>query len=177
MKTGTSGSVEQQDERRRDVDGRDPGEHRDRHDAGEDDLRQVAGEVRLEAVDALDRGRRDLGARRAVGAARLRADAARRARASGPDSTLDAARRPATSNPHASAARPAKTSRRSSSAVETASSEAPSKARATTSREQRGLEQQEQGGDDPDRRVGREQHARRPCAAEQARVERAHGYG
>ena len=56
----------EQHERRRDVDRRDPRERRDGHDAGQHDLRQVPREVHLEAVHALNRGRRDLGARGAV---------------------------------------------------------------------------------------------------------------
>ena len=45
---------------RAEVDRGHPAEHGERHDACEHDLRQVAGEVALERVDALHRGRRDL---------------------------------------------------------------------------------------------------------------------
>ena len=64
------------------VDRRDEHEHRDRDVDGEDDLRQVAGERRLERVDAGDRRRRDLGALGAVERGRAdREAAARRGRA------------------------------------------------------------------------------------------------
>ena len=49
-------------------------EHGDGHDAGEHELRQVAGEVGLERVDALDRGRRDLACLGAVERGRLAAE-------------------------------------------------------------------------------------------------------
>ena len=60
MKTGTSGNVSEHHRRGREVDRRHPHEHRDGHDRGEHDLRQVPREVRLEPVDALDGGRRHL---------------------------------------------------------------------------------------------------------------------
>ncbi len=59
-----------------DVDPRRPGEHRDRHEAGEHDLGQVAAEVGLEPVHALNRGGGDLGALGAVERGRLGAQAA-----------------------------------------------------------------------------------------------------
>ena len=99
MKTGTSGSVSEHDQRRGEVDRRDPGQHGHRHDAGEQHLREVPGEVRLEGVDPLDRGRRDLGGVRSVESCRLSAKAiARRAPSSARRAPrrLPAARRPRT---------------------------------------------------------------------------------
>ncbi len=75
MKTGTSGSVSSISPRRDEIDAGHPGEHGHRHDDGEDELRQVAAEVRLEPVGAA-RGRgRDLGGVGAVEGERLVAQA------------------------------------------------------------------------------------------------------
>ena len=164
----------EQDERRRDVDGRDPREHRDRHDAGEHDLRQVAGEVRLEAVHALHRGRRDLGARGAVERDRLRAQPLLDEREPQLGEHVRRARLPATSKPQASTAARGEHDHERTSAVDTASSEAPSKARATTRASSVAWTSTSSAVAMPIATSTPRSVARRACAAEQARVERAH---
>ena len=62
---------ERHHERRLEVDRRHPRHDGERHDRREHDLRQVAGEVRLERLDALHRGGRDLAGLRPVGRRRL----------------------------------------------------------------------------------------------------------
>ena len=64
-------------ERRLQVDGRHPRHDHERDDRREHHLRQVAGEVGLERLDALHGGRGDLAGLRAVGRDRLRLQAAR----------------------------------------------------------------------------------------------------
>ena len=71
MKTGTSGSVSSISAGRDRVDRDDEPEHGHRHDDREHDLRQIAGEVGLEPVDALHGGRRDLAGLGAVERERL----------------------------------------------------------------------------------------------------------
>ena len=77
MKTGTSGSVSAMTS----ADSRStvghPCHDGERDDRREHDLRQVAGEVRLERLDALHRGRGDLAGLRPVGRRRLRRQPAR----------------------------------------------------------------------------------------------------
>jgi hypothetical protein len=64
-------------ERRFEVDRGHPRHDDEGHDRREHDLGQVAGEVRLERLDPLHRGRRDLAGLRAVGRRRLGLQAAR----------------------------------------------------------------------------------------------------
>ena len=73
MNTGTSGSVSNMISADSRSIGSDPEQHRDRHEAGEHDLGQVAGEIGLERLDALDRRRGDLARLGAVEGCRLRA--------------------------------------------------------------------------------------------------------
>ena len=176
MNTGTSGSVSEHDERPSRVDRADPAEHGERDDAREHDLRQVAGEVRLEAVHALDAGRHDLCASDAVECGRLRPQPPRdeldpklgqhvRRRSAardleGPREQPPAPRRRAASSATSGATAP------SGGAVERARDDP---------REQRRLHQHQQRRRDPEPDIDAEQHAHRPGAADEARVERAHG--
>ncbi len=170
---GHEGQRQQQDERRRDVDGRNPGQHRDRHDAREDDLGQVAREVRLEAVHTLNRGGRDLRARAAVTRCRLpqslfdqlQPQAGQNARRRLPSRDLESPREYGTAGEDKQEKKQRSRDRMERGAVERACDDAG---------EERRLEQQEQRRSDPDRRVDCEQHAHGPCAAQEAPVERAH---
>ena len=144
--------------------------------AGEHDLRQVAAEVRLEPVARPGpRPPRSRRSRRRRARPAGRAGAARRAPAAAPESTAAAARRPATSKPQASAPRAANASDEQD--------ERRARRRRATRRRRRGRRSARAASPgastssavaEPERGVGREQPARRPGAAEEARVERAH---
>ena len=182
MNSGHERQRREQHERRDEVDRGDPGEHSHRHDAREDDLRQVAREVRLEAVDALHSGRRDLGACGAVAAVGCLRRRGRRARASARRDTSDAARLPATSKPQAERGRaPRRPPTGGASSVETASSAAPSKARATTRASSVAWSSRSTAARDPDRRVDREKHrapaVRGGAGADRARARAAQAVG
>ena len=118
-------------ERGFEVDRRHPSDHRERHHRGEHELRQVAGEVRLERRDALDGGGRDLAGLRPVRRRRLVASRRSASASRSSERTLAAARRPATSIAHASAPRTANASASTISSSRTSARVAPSNARAT----------------------------------------------
>ena len=165
---------EQHDQRRLEVDDRDPARAPASGTiAGEHDLRQVAREVALERLDALHGGGGDLGALGAV----ERRSAARRSRRStsarrSSDSTLQAARRPATSIPHASAPRATKASTsRPSVEPRARASGAPWNARATIRASSVACSSTASARADAERGVDRQQRPRRPRAAQQPRVE------
>ena len=166
---------QQHDHRGLEVQKRDPGDHQERDDRREHDLRQVAREVAFERLYSLHRDGRDLGAAGAVdrrrmcpqsaldeGQAKLREDAPGRAAASD-------LHRPGERAPHRECdyeqgeLRPELAQRR---AVEGSRGDPG---------EHRRSEQHGEGGADPERGVEDQQRPRRLCPAEQARVESAHG--
>ena len=122
---------EQHDERRFEIDVGHPSHHGQRDHRGEDHLREVAGEVGLERVDALHRRGGDLTALDAIRCDRVATQPPATTSSRSSDSTLDAARRPATSIDHASTPRAAKRDASSARSSRSAASEAPSNARAT----------------------------------------------
>ena len=166
---------QQHDAGREEVDRRDERENGDGHDEREDDLREVAGERRLERLDARDRGGRDLGALRAV--ERRRRDGAassrrRRAEAARSRRRPRASRRPRSPTPRArarrrprraarGASRPRRATRPRTRAPRRAPGAPPGRGRAAPST-------------NAEHRVGDEQHPRRPRAAEEARIEEPH---
>ena len=174
MKTGTSGSVSSMHPGRERVDRGDEHEHGDGDGGGEEDLRQVAGERRLERVDAVHRGRRDL---RALGAVErrglvaqprldevepeLREDAGRRA----PPHGLEAPRGRRPGRDHGDEQHERQRHVRERRAAERARRDP---------REQHRLGEHEERRGEAERGVEPEEQPRRPCATEQARVEETH---
>ena len=156
------------------IDPRHPGQHGDRHDGRQHELRQVAGEVRLEAVDALDARGRDLGRLGAVEGRRCVAQAplgeldpepGQRRRSSAPAGHLEAPpQHPAQRERHGEEHDVGRDIGRRG-AVEGARDHRC---------EQRRLDQDQQRRAEPERDVGREQPAHRPRPPDEAPVERAH---
>ena len=146
-----------------------------RDDRGEHDLRQVAGEVRLERLDPLHRGRGDLAGLRPVGRGRLRRQPARDERQA--QLGEHARRRAPARDLHPPRQRaPAREGERQRDRV--ASQLARRRARegpGDDPRQQRGLEHDERGRDDAERGVHDQQRAHGPRAADEARIEGAHG--
>ena len=161
-------------QRRGQIDRGDPAEHGERHDAREHDLRQVAAEVRLEPIDALDAGRRDLGRLDAVERRRLCTEPSRYELE--PELGQDVGGRPRARELEAPREQP---SRREGERQQYEVGSDRAERRAVErlrddSREQRCLHEHEQRGRDPERHVDAEQHPDRPCTADEARVEGAH---
>ena len=132
MNSGTSGRVTSINRAAIGVDGQRPPDDHDGNDRSQDELGKIAREVRLERVDALHRGRCQLGALGAV-----------ERRGPSPQPLLDqleaqprehspAARRPATSKPQAHAPRSAARAATSATPAPTSASGAPSNPRAAT---------------------------------------------
>ena len=156
------------------VDRRDEHEHRDRHDHGEDDLREVAGEGRLERVDAGDRRGRDLGALRAV--ERGRALSQPRLDEVEPKRRENVARRPPPRHLEAPGRERAGTDddgeqdERTRHGPERRAVERP----CGDAREEHRLREDEQRRRDPQHRVDPEEDAGCARTAEEARIEDAH---
>ena len=153
----------------------DEREHGDRDDAGEDDLRQIARERRLERADARDRERRDLAALRSVERSRLRAQPGRdevepqlreNRRRAAPSGDLEAPREQRARREHRDEQDDARPDRGERRTVERARDDP---------REQQRLTEDEQRRTDAEHRVHRQQHARRPRAPQQSAVD--HGVG
>ena len=157
---------EQHDQRRLQIHERDPADHQQRDDRGQHGLRQVAREVRLQRLDALRprrrRSRRPSAPSTAVGCARRRRSTSA-SRSS--DSTLHAARRPATSIPHANPPRSANASASRPNSAPSARSGAPSNARATIRASSVAWSSTAHAVASAERRVDRQQRPRRPRAA------------
>ena len=159
------------DDRAREVDRGRPGDHRDRHDAGQDDLREVLREPRLERLDAADRGRRDLAALHAVqrggGVVQPAADerhpqvAQDRRRGPAPDD-LESPGQPRPCGDHCDERRELALQRGQVGAAPGARDDA---------RQQRRLREHEDGTEHPEHGVGHERRTDRSGALQQAPVE------
>ena len=174
MNTGTSGSVSSiTPAESGSIDG-DEDEHRDRDGDGQDDLRQIAGERRLERVDTRDRGRRHLGALGAVERGgtiaqpsldelepQRREHVGRRPPAD--DLEARGGRRPADRRGDEQREQPGQLVERR-----------PVERARRDGRDQDGLGEDEQRRDDAERDVEREQRPHGARAADEARVERPH---
>ena len=165
---------EQHDPGRERVDRGDEHEHGDRDDGCEEDLRQVTGERGLERVDAVHRGRRDLGALGAVERGRvvaqpgldevepqLREDAGRRAPPPGLEAPGCAGARHDHDDEQLERQRHVRERR-------------PVERPCRDPSEQYRLCEDEQRRGEAERGVDPEEQPRRPCATEQARVEETH---
>ena len=165
------------DQRRAEVDRGHERQDGHGNDTGEHELRQVPGEVGLEAVDALHRGRDDLPAPRrrpptSAGARRRRST--RSSRSS--ESTAWAARRPATSNDQASAPRAAKASASRSTSVHRAAERGAVEGSGDDPRQQERLQQHDESAW-PRRRRRPEPAAAAPRSRARAAVSRGARYG
>ena len=174
MKTGTSGSVSSITS----ADSRSTvatqHEHRDRDDAAEHELRQVAGEVRLERVDALHRGRRQLAGLRAVERGRLVAqpplderepELRERRRRGPPARDLEHPRERAAEREH---------DRERDQLARDVRERVAAGGAGDDPRQQRRADEHEQRGREPGGHVDREQRPHRPRAANEARIECGH---
>ena len=157
------------------VDRGDEGEHGDRDDGRQHELREVAGERGLERVDAADGERRHLRALGAVERGRPVAEPAlddvqtqvgERARRRPPPCDLEAPGGRSAARRHDD-----EEDERGQELPERGAGEAASR----DAREQHRLGEDEQRGDDSQDGVDREHDAHGPGAANQARVERPHG--
>ena len=174
MKTGTSGSVSSITAGRDGVDRGDEREHGDRDDDREHDLRQVAGERGLERVDAADGDRRHLGA---LGAVERRRPVAEPPLDEVEPELREHVRRGAASRdlePPVGRRARATTAREAQRDADVGERGAVERARGDV-RDEDGLGEDEQRGDHAERRVGGEQDAHGPRAAQQARIDRPHG--
>ena len=165
---------QQHEHRRCEIDRYDPGDHRQRNEQGEHELRHEPREVGVERVDSLNRHRCDLRARGAVERGRLvaeppldqleaelREDAGRR----DPARELEAPGENTASGEHECEERQVAGHVVERRAVVRTSND---------TREQGCLDEDEERRREAERDVRREEHSRRSGAAQEARVERAH---
>ena len=174
MNTGTSGSVNSITPAETGSIDRDEHEHRDRDRDGEDDLRQIAGERRLERVDPRHSRRGHLGALGAVERGGLIAKPSLDELE--PQGREDVGRSsPADDLEARGCGRPTDRGRneqgeRHGQLVE----RRPVEGARRDGGDQDGLDEDEQRGDDAENNVHREQRPHGARAADQARVERPH---
>ena len=166
---------DQHDQRRLDVLESRAADHDRWDDAGQHDLGQVAREVRLQALDPLHRGRRDLGTAGAVG--RPQRWARRRFSASASrssDSTSHAARRPAISIPQAHRPRARKAAASAAIKGQSRLTAVPCTDSVTTRANSAACARTASAVDHPERHIDCEQRTHRPRPLHQAWIKAAH---
>ncbi len=165
---------QQHDPGRKRVEERNQDEHRSRHDEGEDDLRQVAGEGRLERVHPADRRRCGLGARGPVERRgvvpeppldELEPQAGEDVARGAPAHDLESPGRPGTRRDDGEEER-----QRRGDVPERSTREGPR----SHLGEQHRLGEHEQRGDEPESRIDREHRPDGPRTTTKARIENAH---